>query len=337
VPGWFEVAAPVVSGIVANKFRVSLAIDDYRQENQDALNVVQNIYLELTKTFRERGEGIRDVKSYAAKVSYTECMESLRRKYPGRTQLKNKIRYFLTHEPGFAVWETRLGEFHCGYAGWTAKEAASGASVNALAADPSKIPMRIKALDSMKAADWRNLADSIFEFLGDPVELDHMVAIIGSLFRIKDPPGEAPEPSVTPRPDHQLYLNEMIKRLWETLQDFEHRWLMAFLLNMPGYTKEARGEIEVFEKCGAASRAEIGRLLALSGKEYGFLADATPPAAADPGFAEGRMEMLWPHLPLEDILIANALGCEKQQVINLRAVAHQKAAKRMRELSLEKK
>ena len=40
---------------------------------------------------------------------------------------------------------------------------------------------------------------------------------------------------------------------------------------------------------------------------------------------------MWPHLPLEDLVIAKALECEKQQVINLRAVAVQKAAKRLKD------
>src|SRR5262249_50678177 len=113
-------------------------------------------------------------------------------------------------------------------------------------------------------------------------------------------------------------------------------WLMAFLLNLPGFTKESRGEIEAFESSGAATRTDIGRLLALIQQEFEDLGDSHqwPP---DPGSPEARMEAMWPFLPREDILIAKALRCQKQRVINLRTVAVQKVAKRLRDSTATKK
>jgi len=335
---WNEIVDPVVSSIVRNKFHVSLSKLDGGRENQRALDVVQNIFLELTKAMDNHGEDIRDVKSYAAKVSYTECAKALGGGPRGR--LKNKIRYFLENESGFAVWEGIEGDLHCGYAGWAAREAAPAASVNALTADPSNVMAKIssnavKDLDSMKARDWRNLMEGIFEFLGGPVELDDVLAIACSLFKVKDLPPEAPERSHIPRPDVDLHNKDTMRRLWRILQHLgKHRWLMAFLLNLPGMTKEARGEIEVFEE--VASRGEIGRLLGLTETEYKFLRERMAQLPADPGSPEGRLEMLWPHLPLEDISIAAAMQCQKQQVTNLRQVALQKIAKRLKDPARER-
>ena len=120
--GWFDVADPIVKGIVRKKLRVSLSERDDRRENQDAFDVVQGIYEEIAKALAPPGARVGDLTVYAAVVAYHACAQYLRAKYPARTRLKNKIRYFLTHEPGFALWETKDGDLHCGYAGWKAKE-----------------------------------------------------------------------------------------------------------------------------------------------------------------------------------------------------------------------
>ena len=117
--------------------------------------------------------------------------------------------------------------------------------------------------------------------------------------------------------------------LWIILQDFDHRWLMAFLLNLPGFTKEARGEIEAFETSEAATRQELGILLAMNEAEYSELGYQTEHWPPDPGDHATRMCAAWPFLPREDMHIAKALRCKTQQVINLRAVAVQKAALRL--------
>ena len=97
------------------------------------------------------------------------------------------------------MWDGKYGNLCCGYAGWTGWEPAAGESVNAILADPSKINANaIKALESMKAADWQNFAEGIFEFLGGPAELDDVVAVATTLFRVKDQPREAPEPPTGP-------------------------------------------------------------------------------------------------------------------------------------------
>ncbi len=339
--GWFEVADPVVRAIVRKKLRVSLSDRDDRRENQEAQDLVQDVLAELAEAIVARGDKIGDLKSYAAVVAYHACAQHLRDRFPAHTRLKNKLRYFLNHEPGFAVWETSHGDLWCGYAGWSGTPQAPADRVNALTSDPSPISARlshtgasnaVKSLDSMKAADWRNLVEGILDDLGGPVELDQLMSVASSIFQVKDEAAEAAvEPSVRPNLVEKMHQQDLMRRLWLILQDFEHRWLMAFLLNLPGATKEARGEIEAFETSGAANRQDIGRLLALIQQEYEDLGHATAQWPADPGSPEDRMSAMWPHLPREDVLIARALRCEKQQVINLRAVAVQKAAKRMKE------
>jgi DNA-directed RNA polymerase specialized sigma24 family protein len=341
---WYDVAEPIVRAIIRKKLRVTLREEDERRENQDALDLVQSVYLDLAKAMDTGGREIKDLGPYAAVVTYHACAQYLRSRYPEHTRLKNKLRYFLSHEPGFAVWETREGESCCGYAGWQRTPVVGVERVQALIANPGEIWAKLspyeprkaavaKALDAMKASDWRNLLEAIFDQLEHPLELDQLLSIASVLFGVKDEVGgEIDDSGGWPDFDQRLHAKKLMQGLWHVLQDFEHRWLMAFLLNLPGATKEARGEIEAFETSGAASRRDIGQLLGLIRREYEDLGHETREWPADPGSPEDRMAAAWSFLPREDILIARALQCEKQQVINLRAVAVQKAAKRMRVL-----
>ena len=248
----------------------------------------------------------------------------MRAGFPVRTRLANKVRYFLNHESEFAIWEVADGDLYCGYSGWRSKEPAAEGTVSTLVMDPGKI------WDANYAPAKLQLQAKALE---GPIPVDDAVAITGNLFRVKDETQEAvAEPSVVTRPERQIYVQAVFLRLWQIIQDFQHPWLVAFLLNLPGYTREARGEIEAFENTGVASRQQIGRLLGLTEQEYHACREAKPELPVDPGSPVARLALLWPYLPLEDALIANILTCQKQQVINLRDVARQKCAKRLKEM-----
>ncbi len=111
---WYAVVKDVVEAIVRQKLSVSLSRSDSSRENEDALDLVQNVYSELTQAVQSEDSEIRNLRSYAAVVTYHACAQYFRERYPEHTRLKNKIRYFLSHEPGFAVWETPDGVAFCG-------------------------------------------------------------------------------------------------------------------------------------------------------------------------------------------------------------------------------
>ena len=107
-------AEPISRRILRGKLR------DFRQ-SQDAEDLGSEVRLKLLKQLsqlRDNGNQhpIRDFASYVAVVTYHTWDEYLRQKYPQRARLKNKLRYFLTHRRGFALWEGEHHQWLCSFA-----------------------------------------------------------------------------------------------------------------------------------------------------------------------------------------------------------------------------
>ena len=56
---------------------------------------------------------ILQFRNYVAAMSHRACHDFLRKKYPERAKLKNRIRYLLLHSPEFGIWEVE-GDWLCG-------------------------------------------------------------------------------------------------------------------------------------------------------------------------------------------------------------------------------
>jgi DNA-directed RNA polymerase specialized sigma24 family protein len=129
-------ADPVVKNIVGYKFRVFFT-ENNRSQSDDAEDVhsetVVNLLGRLTELRNNpQLEAIRDFRSYVAVTSYRACHEHLRRKYPRRFSLKNKLRYFLRHQHGFALWETDEGEWLGGFPQYQEKPRADARQLSQL-------------------------------------------------------------------------------------------------------------------------------------------------------------------------------------------------------------
>src|SRR4051794_926235 len=89
----------VLRNVVRQKLRVTLRTNDFREQNLDGLDVLQDIRLKLIRKLSgEEGEedsSIQEFKAYAAAVAYRTCSDYLRARYPLRTSLKNSLRRIL--------------------------------------------------------------------------------------------------------------------------------------------------------------------------------------------------------------------------------------------------
>lgn len=99
------------------------------------------------------------------------------------------------------------------------------------------------------------------------------------------------------------------ERVWAEVTALPVRQRLALLLNLRDAS--GAGMLWVLPILGLATLRQIAHLLDLG---------------------EGEMAELWSRLPLEDLAIAERLGCTRQQVINLRSAARKRLGTRLGDL-----
>ena len=98
-----------------------------------------------------------------------------------------------------------------------------------------------------------------------------------------------------------------VLRLWSEIRELPPNQRIALLL----HSRDGRGYpvIQLVQVTGIAFFPELAGVL---------------------GVSEQKLAELWNQLPLDDNSIAEMLGCTRQQVINLRKVARERLARRVK-------
>ena len=312
-------ADPVIRSVIRRKLAVSLSSSDGAARNQDALDLAGDItarlVAELRNLKRERETRvIADFKAYVAVTTYNGCHDYLRRLHPRRWQLRNKLRYLLTHRPDFAIWQGQDRDWLCGLSRW----GRAGAIVD-LGGDERQRRLRDffdsnSVGNSFAGAPHDRQIESLLAWLGAPIRLDHLVELAAELWQVEDVrvtsdadgdreslPDPAPDPGA--KLDDRTYL----ERLWAEIGSLPQRQRAALLLNLRD--SQGRGVVGLLPLVGIATIRQIASAL------------ETP--------AE-RFAEQWATLPWDDARIGSHLGVERQQVVNLRKAARARLTRRMR-------
>lgn len=320
-------ASPLIKEAIWFKLHASShrAVDGV--QHQEAEDIHSEAILNLVTRLRSLqtnpdGNPINNFRSYVAVVSYNACNEHLRRKYPLRHGLKNKLRYVVTHRPGMSLWQSG-GELVCGYSEWQARGTgpASLEKVNRLRDDPAFLE-RVGLLQLAQRDTLSNLAIAVLESIGGPVELDELVTIVARITGVRDlPVASAREDAedatdslldriADPRAGFSEAVEDRLRlnHLWKEIGELPLRQRLALLLNLRD--EHGASQIEAFTFTGVATIRQIAGMLEMTAEE---------------------LAGIWNELPMEDSLIANRLQLTRQQIINLRKGARQRLAKRMRE------
>jgi DNA-directed RNA polymerase specialized sigma24 family protein len=309
-------AEPVIKGVIRFKLRLNSYQETQKAETDDLhQEVVLQLVAQLQK-FRKlpSGHPIADVRGMAAVIAHRTCARWMRRQFPERHALKNRLHYLLTRQRGFALWTNEEGKLLAGFALWQEQRARVKAHK---LADVEKLPAHIRALRSDKPQELADIVASIFNYTGGPVELDELVSSLAALQGISDQPIEsltenedagghapaAPEPDQAWRMEKRMFL----QRLWEELQQLPLNQRAALLLNLKD--PSGFGCITLFPATGIATVRQLAQALELSAES----------------FAE-----LWNDLPIEDARIAELLGVTRQQVINARKSGRERLARRLK-------
>ncbi|HET7286457.1 MAG TPA: hypothetical protein VFI71_03265, partial [Pyrinomonadaceae bacterium] len=207
-------AEPVIKTVIRYKLRFSTNRETQRAEADDIQQEVVLQLLAQLQRFRKLPDGhpITDVRGMAAVIAHRTCARWLRRQFPERHALKNRLHYLLTRQRGLALWQDQDGKLVAGFAVWQQKNATHNLS------GIEKLPKRESLAETVAA---------IFNHLNAPVDFDELVSGVAAIQGISDQPVEsltddedavheptAPEPDQAWRTEKRMFL----QRLWEELQ-----------------------------------------------------------------------------------------------------------------------
>src|SRR5918996_4673502 len=136
-------AEPVIKGVIRFKLRLS----SYRAtERADADDLYQEVLLQLLaqlQKFRKLPDGhpIADLRGMAAIIAHRTCARWLRRQFPERHALKNRLHYLVTRQRGFALWQNADGQMVAGFARWQEEKKTE----TGRASDLETLPNQIRA------------------------------------------------------------------------------------------------------------------------------------------------------------------------------------------------
>jgi len=297
-------AEPVIKGVIRFKLRFNSHQKTQRAEADD---IHQDVVLQLVgqlQRFRKlpATHPITDVRGMAAIIAHRTCARWMRRQFPERHALKNRLHYLLTRQRGFALWEQN-GKAIAGFALWQQQKKTAVRNLSDVA-------------HIRKPQGLAETVASIFDYVGGPIEFDELVTAIASVQGISDQPVESLaededdgfDPATRdPDPAWRIEKKMFLQRLWEELTQLPLNQRAALLLNL----KDASGFgcITLFPAIGVATIRQLAAALELSAE---------------------RLAELWNELPIEDARIAELLGLTRQQVINARKSGRERLARRLK-------
>ena len=306
-------AQPVIKGVIRFKLRLHSSSESQRVEADDIQQeVVMQLVAQLQR-FRKlpASNPISDVRGMAAVIAHRTCARWMRRQFPERHALKNRLHYLLTRQRGFALWQNEDGKQSAGFAAWEKENKPTRNLQNI-----DRLPDNVRTLKSDKPQELADAIAAIFDHARGPVEFDELVSTIATLQGISDQPMEsiaeeddAAAVPATPEPDPAWRIEKrmFLQRLWEELQQLPLNQRAALLLNLKD--PSGFGCITLFPATGIATMRQLANALEMSAES----------------FAE-----LWNDLPLEDARIAELLKLTRQQVINARKSGRERLARLLR-------
>ena len=312
-------AEPVIKGVIRYKLHLNSHRATHKAEADD---LCQEALLQLLARLRQfhrepDGHPIADLRGMAAVIAHRTCSGWMRRQFPERHALKNRLHYLLTRQRGLALWQDEDGRLLAGFAAWQGVEQAVHASRLGELSESVGLAAHVRIIKGGRQGELADALAAVFNHLGGPVEFDELLSALAALLGIRDQPLESlPEnddaASLAPAagesdPSWHIEKRIFLQRLWEELQQLPPNQRAALLLNLKD--SSGFGCITLFPATGVATLRQLAAALEMS--------------------ADG-LARLWNELPLEDAKIAELLGLTRQQVINARKSGRERLARRLK-------
>lgn len=319
-----EHAAPIIKGVIRRKLQAGGGDSASRQQAEDLYgDVVVQLLTRLQAFIADPHENsIGDFHGYVAVTTYNACHLYLRRKYPSRWRLKNRLRYTLSRAGDFALWQGDDGDLLCGFRAWlnSKQDSREGNRRLRQLTDDPEARQRAGLTAGAPQVELSDVLRAAFRFAGGPVGLDELLAVVADLLGVRDQNvtgdisveqdfnGRAARIDGATGFATELEQRSYLRRLWDEITSLPPLQRAALLLNLRD-THE--GVIVLLPLAGIANVRQI--------------AEAT-------GMPAEQFAALWNQLPLDDAAIAERLGVTRQQVVNLRKSARARLGRRMKML-----
>jgi len=309
-------AEPVIKGVIRYKLHLNSHRASQRAEADDLSQEALLQLLAQLRRFRQQpgAHHISDVRGMAAVIAHRVCSGWMRRQFPERHALKNRLHYLLTRQRGFALWQGEDGKQLAGFAAWQGQKKA--ARLGELT-DGEGLPPHVCAVRGDRPQELGEALASIFKHAGGPVEFDELVRVLATLLGIRDQPFDSlPEnedaagfSTAAGESDPAWHIEKRIflQRLWEELRQLPVNQRAALLLNLKD--SGGFGCITLFPATGVATLRQLADALEMGAEQFA---------------------RLWNELPIEDARIAELLGLTRQQVINARKSGRERLARRLK-------
>ena len=285
-------ARPVIRGILAREQREGRLMGAEDAEDI-ASTVVVHLVRKLQRVPIEKGEAIAGLTDFAAMSTFNAFHDFMRRRFPERTRLKNRVRGVLARDARFRTW-TLAGRPACGLASWTESHEAGA------------IPEAWRHDDRAEPAE---AIESLLRSCDKPLLVEDVVRALAAAWNITDGRDVAGPEIADRAASHaeQIEGRRRLEAIWRETRALPAQQRTALLLNLrdPG----GGNALVLFVLMGIATLDEVA-------------------AAID--LPVTRLASLWSRLPLDDQTVASLLGVTRQRVINLRLAARQRLARRLR-------
>lgn len=315
---------PIVRRGVGYKLGFYRSQGDVNLQRPEFDEIYHDIQVRLLKRLRALKQDpaqnhIANLRGYVSTVTRNTCDEYLRKRYPLRRSLKDRVRRHLLSHPEFALWEDTDHNWLAGLSGW--QNRARGREYE-LATTGSELREQLQAKSQTVAVQrllLHDLLTTVFDVANAPLDLDQLTSLIAGLWAIEDHPAEPLDANTCAPFDRQvgagtdpvtiIEQRELLQLLWREICQLPRRQRVALLLNL----KNPHGIniITLLPATGTATFEQIAQTLEIPVAEF---------------------EKLWADLPLDDLRLAAYLGATRQQVINLRKTARECLLKRMSKL-----
>lgn len=312
---------PIARKIIVRKLVFASGQSSSGSDHEQTEDVYHNVVVYLLTQMRgfrsqPREDRIDNLHSYAAVIAYNACYNFIRQKHPRRHGLKNKLRYILTRDERFAVWEGAHKDTLVGLATWRGLES-TATTVDLLEKVRSEgvtfLPQHTLTAEGARTRPGELLA-AIFDFVRSPIELDDLVSVVATLWDIRDEQPATTDSVVENLPDHsstheRVEHRQLLVNLWREIGELPVRQRIALLLSLRD--ADGNGCIALLPLVGVATIRQIAEVLEMNAE---------------------HLVGMWKRMPLDDLTIGEQLSITRQQVINLRKSARARLARRLTSL-----